>query len=125
MGDGVNPTLDYASGLFKDLVWDSLVEVLLTKLYASAPFLVVWPLSSITRGLVEMCSNKLFAILKLTIDLQAVVLLNEHHKKEFSDAVIKLKLLAKEQGLGSSDYKKAKEDAKEKLARYVHFNGTL
>lgn len=123
MSNTVNPTLEFAQQSFKSLVWDGVIDASLSALFVQAPYLNVWPLRQIITGISRLATDKVFAMLKLTVDLQAIVFLNTHHKAAFDNAFVKLKILARDKGIDSPEFKKAKEDAKIDLARFLHFNG--
>lgn len=113
MSDIVNKPLSEVEDLFKRIVWDNLVTGVLT--YFSINF---WPLNSI----ITMITDKLFSMGRLVIDMQAIVLINETHKRAFQDAVIKLKIIGYRQGRDSAEYLKAREDAKLAFSQFVRVN---
>ena len=110
----VNPTLENVESIFKGLAWDNLVSGVL--LYFKID---VWPLNSFIR----LITDKLFDLFKTSFDLQAIVFINDQHKDAFTKAMVTLKIIAHDKGIDSQEFRKAKENAKEYLAQFVHFNG--
>lgn len=121
MTEQVNPQIGQIENLFKETVWDAGVEAALTSLFVAAPWMNVWPLRSIVRGLTLMLTNRLFSMLRLVIDLQVIQLLNSEHKQAFAREAVKLRIIAIDKGLNSPEYKRAKEDAKASLSRFIQF----
>jgi hypothetical protein len=119
--EGANSSLDRVEGLFKDLFWDGVTEAAILAVFASVPWLNVWPLSAIVRLLLKGFSEKMFTGLKLIVDLQAIAFLNEEHKKAYDKASVQLKIIANDKGVDSPEFKRARENAKEALSRFVSF----
>lgn len=107
--------------IFKSLVWDNLTRAALTALFAAAPYLAWWPLSMVITMIVTGISNKLFAVLKLTVNLEVISFKNLAHQKAYDDAAVKLKVLAIDHGADSPEYLKARESAKADFSQYVRF----
>lgn len=122
MGDGVNQPLSEVEELFKTLVWDLLVDAALVALFVAEPWLAYWPFRQIVTGVATLFTNKLFSVGRRTIDMTAIPLINEAHKRAFTDAVVELKVIGYHQGRDSPEYLKARDDAKAALSRFVHFN---
>jgi hypothetical protein len=119
--DQANPTLGKIEDLFQSLVWDNLVEAALTALFTEMPFLSIWPIGPLICAMVKAIAGKLFEGLRLMVDMTAIILVNETHRRKFDNAVITLKLIAEKSGTDSDEYRKAKENAKIALAQFVHF----
>jgi hypothetical protein len=122
--ENANPTLGKIEDLFKSLVWDNLITVGLAALFQAAPFLAWWPCRPILDYVIRMFGDHLFATLKLTIDLQAIAFVNETHRRAFDSAAVHLKIIGRDKGPDSEEFRKAKENAKEALAKFVRFNGS-
>jgi len=73
--------------------------------------------------LVGWISDVLFSKIKLLIDLQAIVILNEKHRREYTIAVLNLRAIADTNGIDSAEFKEARENAKKHLSKFIHFNG--
>jgi hypothetical protein len=119
-----NPTLGKFENLFKEWVWDNLVEAGLTALFTQVPALAVWPIKPILSYIIRLYADRLFSAIKLCVDLQAIAFVNEAHKRAFDKASVTLKIIAHDKGLDSPEFKNARENAKTELAKYVHFNGS-
>lgn len=109
----VTPSIGRAEDLFKSFVWDNIVTAALTSLGLN-----FWPLNSILRFI----STKIFDQIRLAFDLSAIVFLNQLHKDAFDREMVKLKIVAVDHGIDSEEFKKAKEDAKAVLAKFVAYN---
>jgi len=112
MTDQVNQPIKTAEDLFKSLIWDNLVSAALV--YAKIDF---WPLNSICRFL----TNQLYEFFRLQFDLATIVFLNTVHKAEFDKACVTLKVIGQDYGPDSSQYKVAKDNAKDALSKFVRF----
>lgn len=123
MSESVNPTVTKAQDLFKDLVWDVLVDAELTALFVYVPALKIWPIGPIIKMVAHSFSDKIYSGVRLALDMQTVIFLNNKHYKEFSKATVTLKIIARDKGVDSDEYKNAKRNAKDALASFVHFNG--
>lgn len=122
MSNQANPQLELVEKIFKSLVWDTLIEAGLAALFTAMPGLNIWPIRTILSGFIHLFSDRLFGVLKLTVDLQAIAFVNEAHKKAFDNEAVKLKILAKDRGIDSPEFKEARDDAKVVLSQYVHFS---
>ena len=123
MSESVNPKLHAIEGFFKEVVWDTALKAALASLFIQAPYLAVWPIKQIITGLVGWISDVLFSKIKLLIDLQAIVILNEKHRREYTIAVLNLRAIADTNGIDSAEFKEARENAKKHLSKFIHFNG--
>lgn len=121
MTEQINPQIGQIESLFKEAVWDAAVESALASLFVAAPWMNTWPLRGIVRGLTLMLTNRIFSLLRLVIDLQVIQLLNSEHKQAFAREAVKLRIIAIDKGLNSPEYKRAKEDAKASLSRFIQF----
>jgi len=124
MTDSSYQSLTKAEDIFKALVWDNLLSVGLAALFTSAPYLSVWPLNSIITSLTFLISNKLFEFLRMTVDLEAIVLVNKAHQDAYNKAFVTLKIISIKHGHDSKEFLTAKENAKIALSRFVRFGAT-
>jgi hypothetical protein len=123
MSDQVNPLLEFAKRLFKDLVWNAAVDLALAALFLEAPYLAWPPLKQMISGVVRLGTDKIFGIMSMTIDLGAVVLINAEHRRQYDRAYAELYIVARDSGENSEAFRKARDNAKQHLAQFVHFNG--
>jgi len=109
------------SDIFKQLVWDALVKAALQQLFLAVPLLGWGPIGYVVSWIAVYFTDKLYAVIKLVVDLEVIVLRNEIHKKEFAGAAVRLKLIAKAKGVDSEEFKKARDEQKEALSRFIQF----
>ncbi len=121
MTESANPQLEMVEGLFKSLIWDTLVKVGTVELFVAVPFLAIWPLNMIVSSFINMLGNAFFKQFKMVIDLQAIAFVNEQHRKEFDKATVVLKVIAHDKGADSDEFRKAKDEAAQSLSKFVHF----
>lgn len=124
MTENANPGLGIGEGLFKDLFWDLSVQAALTALFAYVPVLNVWPLRGIVTGIITLFTDKMYSLMKLLIDVTAIKFTNGEHQRAFDSAAVKLKIIAHDRGIDSDEFRKAREDAKASLSRFVRFGDT-
>lgn len=123
MTENVNPILGKIEYVFEILVWDNMVEAGIVSMFAMVPALGIWPIGPIIKYLVRMFSGQLYEKLRLVVDINAISLIDDAHKREFDKAAVKLAIIAKEKGIDSREFKTARERAKVDLAQFVHFDG--
>lgn len=109
------------SGLFKSLVWDTLVKVALQQLFLAVPLLGWGPIGYVVSWVVVKLTDKLYDVTKTAVDLEVIVLRNEEHRREYAVAAVKLKLIAKSKGVDSPEFKNAREEHQQALSRFVRF----
>lgn len=107
--------------LFKDLVWDLLVKAALSKLFAAIPWLGWGPVGILVGWIVGMLADYLYDAVKMTIDLQVIAFKNEQHRREYDKAGVTLKLIARDKGIDSPEFKAARDENKKSLSRFVTF----
>ncbi len=118
-----NPDLGKAEDFFQVLIWDNLINVALVAFFAAAPWARFWPLNALIRNVVLIMSGKLYALMKLTVDLEAIAFVNQQNKQLFDRQSVALKAIARGYGIDSPQYKNAREDAKASFAQFIRFNG--
>jgi hypothetical protein len=121
MSDDAYKKLGLAEAIFKDLIWDNLIRAGKAALFSAAPWMSVWPLGPMINLLIDMFTDKLYEGLRLAIDLEAIVFVNEAHRRAYDKAAVTLKILAQEKGIDSPEFKNAKEYAKADLSKFVRF----
>jgi hypothetical protein len=94
----------------------------LNALFATFPWVGTW-LGPILRPLAEWVCDRIFEYLRLVIDLKVIKLVNDQHQAAFEREVVKLRILARTQGIDSEAFKKERQDAKAAFAKFVRFNG--
>lgn len=122
MTEQAHPSLSRAQDLFRTIVWDNLTEATLTLIFTEAPVLNIWPIGPLLRAAVRYISDKLFQSLRLFVDLAAIPILNEEHRRKYDAAAVALQAIAIRSGVDSDEYRKAKDNAKAAFAQLVRFN---
>ena len=108
--------------LFKQLVWDTMVRAALAKLFAAAPFLAWGPLGPVVTYLAVYFTDKLYAIMAQTIEMEFIAFKNEAHRRTFDKSVNELQSIADGPGVDSPQFKEQREKALADLAEFVRFN---
>lgn len=108
--------------LFKELVWDNLVNAALIELFVAFPALGWGPFGVFIRWLVHKYADKLYVASKTFLDIQRVVFKNEKLQREYDSASAKLKIIAHGNGINSDQFRSAREDAKKRLSEFVRFD---
>lgn len=107
--------------IFKSLLWDSLVRAGLQRLFTAVPLLGWGPLGTVITWAVFHFSDQLYETWDTAVDLKAIALKKEEHRKAFDRASIELWMIAKTEGVDSPDYKRVREQHKIDLSRLVHY----
>lgn len=118
----VTPGLGKIEDLFRDLIWDNLVEAGIAALFIEVPWLNAWPIGGAVKYLLRLFSDKVFDGVRMSVDLSLIAFMNQEHKKAYDTEVVKLKIIAHSYGVDSPEFKKEKENAKEILAKFVAIN---
>lgn len=108
-------------GLFKALVWDALVKAAIARLFAAVPFLAWGPVGFLVSHLLTKFADKLFEAASMAIAMEKIILTNEAHLKEYERASVKLKIIAREKGIESPEFKEARDAEKAALSKFVQF----
>lgn len=108
--------------IFKRLVWDTLVSVMLKQLFSAVPWLGWGPVGLLVGWIVGMVADYLYVALEMAVDLQVIKFKNEAHRREFEKASVTLHILAKEKGIDSPEFKSARDEHKKALSLLVQFN---
>jgi hypothetical protein len=107
--------------LFKSMVWDAMVRLLLTRLFAAIPFLGFGPIGIVVGWIAGYLSSALYNVIKEFIDFGLIAFKNAEHKRAFDDASVKLGLIARDKGINSPEFKVARDAQKARLADFVRF----
>ena len=117
-----SPAVGDIEDLFKSIVWDNLTQAALAALYVDVPFLntpvLSWFVSLVFNGIV----NKIYSLLILFIDLNAIQLINAENQQAYDNATVELKLIAQQQGSGSAAYQEALTNAKTAFSKLISFH---
>lgn len=108
--------------IFRKIVWDVLSKKAIAKVMA---LLVINPsgvLGTIVLNILAKISEKVFEWVALEIKLESIKVVNEVHQSQFERAQLKLKLIARNSGIESDEFKKARKEEHEKLVKVVVYN---
>lgn len=112
---------EVALDTFKELIWDSLVKAALGKLFAAFPLLGWGPIGWAITWIVGHYNEMIYLGLKEFIKLENIALRNEQAERAYGTASVKLKLIARSNGIESVAFRKARDEDKEKLSHFVRF----
>lgn len=116
------PGLTKSEDLFKGIVWDNLIKAGTESLLKALPFLSIWPIGPIIRFVINKFSNYLFENLRLMVDLKAIAFVNDKDRKKFDEHAVKLKILERDYGLNSKQYKEERNKAHERFSQLVRYS---
>lgn len=123
MSEIADPTLGKIEDALERYGLEALLEVGLTALFTAVPVLNAWPLRPLIRGLVGLVARKIFAVLRLMLDLRFIRFVNDQNQMLFEREVLKLKFAAHAHGVSSPEFKKQYVEAHNAFASFVKFNG--
>lgn len=115
----VNPALSEIESIFKNVVWDPLFAAGETWLIAEVPALKLPILSTLEHATIQEISDYTFGLVKEFIDIEYIVLKDNHAQKIYTGAVVSLKALALQKGIDSDDFKKARDQARDDFAQFI------
>lgn len=108
--------------IFKSLVWDNAVKRVLTDfVFANSKFLSFGPIKFLITKIVIHFADLLFKAIIMAIDMQKIAWKNESLEKEFKTAELKLKLIARDHGIESEEFKVARKENQDALYKLVSF----
>lgn len=105
--------------LFKDLIWDNLIEAALSSLFAALPFLNFWPINVAIRYIIMEFTTGLYIGLAQFIDTTMIPIKNEQLKIDYQKAQVKLKIIAGGRGIESEEFKNARIEHKDYLRKHL------
>ena len=107
--------------LFKDSVWGPLVKASLAQLFKSVPILGFGPIGWVVNWIVMKVASDIFDKMEDVIDLERISFNNHQLHNEYIASLMRLRLVEREKGLNSDEYKQAKELNKINFSKFVHF----
>lgn len=110
-------------GLFKSLVWDTMVRAALSYLFAAIPWLAWGPLGAAVSFIAMHFADKLYVLLSDVVEMEYIAFKNEAHRKAFDEAAAGLQAIADAKGPDSEEFKNEREKAKAALSKFVRFAG--
>lgn len=108
--------------LFKELIWHALVKAALQRLFALVPLLGWGPIGYVISFFAMKYADQLYDAVKLLIQIELIVFRNKETEKAFNTASVKLKIVARDKGLDSAEYKEARDEDKKSLSQMVMYD---
>ena len=105
-----------------DLVWTAIIKLVTERLFSMIPFLAWGPLGILTSFVVGKLMEWAYEAMKLAVDLQVIRFNNEAHQRAFDTASVTLKIIARDKGINSLEFKEARDAHKKALAIFVKFS---
>lgn len=106
---------------FKALFWDVIIKQVINRLFVAAPWLAWGPFGWAVSFLITRFTDKIYTLVRYMVDDAKIVFRNEQFQKEYDRASVKLKILLKEKGMESPEYKAARKEHLEALSSLVRF----
>lgn len=118
--------MNTAAGLvldtFKELLWDHIVRATLTKIFVKVPLLGWGPIGYVISNLVFKYSDELYSALSFFIEVKLIVLKNKKLQQEYAAASLRLRQVALSSGIESVEFRKARDEDKDALSKFVRFD---
>ena len=108
--------------LFKELVWDSIVEAVLGRLFTMVPLLGWGPIGYVISYFAVKYSDLLFEGITLFVDVTLIRIRNKEFQKAYDRASIRLMSLADDFGVDHEEFRKARDEDKRALRYLAQFN---
>lgn len=108
--------------IFKSLVWDTLIEAAVVYLHAAFPWTAIPPISWIIDTVIDIFADAVYKVCKEVWDVESIVLRNEEHRAAYEKAQVTLKIIAKDNGIESEEFKNAREKSKADLSRFIRIH---
>ena len=99
--------MEIKSDLFKELIWDNLVPILMKWLISKVPFLSFGPLGALASWILMPILNELYSIVREHIDVARIIIRTSELQKKYAEASINFRKLAADQGEDSDAFKDA------------------
>lgn len=115
---------DKVLDIFKSLIFDELVKVVIAKVIDLAPFLSWGPVSFIVGKVITYIAGELYEVLKDIINFEVILLKNREHHVAYVNAHIQLRNIAKEKGIDSDEFKAQRKIQAAALASFIRYGGT-
>ncbi len=105
--------------VFKDLVFDTALKLVINKIIAQAAFLSWGPIAYLVGVAVNYIGGLLYEALREYINLEVIILKHEAHHKAFVSAQIALRGIAQTKGIESQEFQDARSIHKAALAKFL------
>lgn len=124
MSEQVDSKISDSQSIFKVLVWDTEMNVVLSALFANpnTAWMGIWPFRPLITALVSLIGNAIYEKTTLYVDIGAIKFLNDKQQKAFDEATTKLAVIAHDKGTDSDEFKQAREQAKIDMSNFTRIN---
>ena len=122
MTETAHPVLDEVEHIIKKVLWDSFTTVGVNAFFAWAPWLAIPVVRPAVNFILVSFSDFLFSVFKENVDMAAIPIINKQYKDKFTRASVTLKIIARDKGIDSDDFKYARQLAKDSLDKFIHWN---
>jgi hypothetical protein len=113
--------IDIGLDLFKNLVWDVWVKAVLGRLFAAVPLFGWGPIGFFVTSMVMKFTDALYSSIKEFINIEAIEFRNKEFGKAYATASVKLKIIAREKGIDSPEFRSARDADKIALSNLARF----
>ncbi len=118
----IQPTTDLDFSQFlKDVAWAALVKFATARLIAALPFLGWGPMGWITGIVVSMVGAAVYDAMAEAFKLEMIEFRNEQFQRQWDTESVKLKIVAKNKGVDSPEFKEQRKKSVESLTKLVSF----
>lgn len=115
---------DRALDVFKSLVFDQLTKAAIAQILGLSPFLAWGPIAYIIGQAVVYVGDVIYNQLKDAVNLEVILIKNEAFHKAYVNASLSISKIAKEKGIDSPEFRKARDEHKAALSKFVRYSGT-
>lgn len=115
------PEIDLGS-FIKDVAWAALVKLATARLIAALPFLGFGPLGWITGAVVAMVGSAVYDSMAEAFNLTHISFKNEAAQRAYDTASVKLKLIARDFGIESEEFKTLRAENVKALSALIKFD---
>lgn len=116
--------LDQPLDIFKELVWDTLVEKAIQAQLVSllGASLAVSPLGAFFGWVLTKFANSLYGYIKKLANLEAIAFKNAEAQEVYDRSSVMLKIIYDQSGVESQEYKNARIENKKRIKDLVQFD---
>lgn len=124
MSDVAFKPLTAIEKIFKSLVWDPMIKLGETAIEGYVPVLALPVIKQLEEFSFEEVTDWLFNNFVMFVDVSAIKLVNAEHHAAYVKESLRLLLVSQTYPLGSPEFQKENEIAKQNLAQFVGYGAT-
>lgn len=110
------------TAIFKELIWDNIIQKVLANLFKSIPLLGWGPIGMVITHYAFVFADQVFELVHTFVAVNHIVLRNKEHQKAYDKATIGLKLAYDAYGGNSNEYKVERKKRNEAMSKLIVFN---